>query len=108
VPLGIPHSEFLSWSTEDQDKALAWLEQERLKCSNCRTYRDDWERDPFAFVAVSRQCPGCVAIASEQKNIPEENSEGWLIQLVDQETAAELTAEMASATPRRRPREGGE
>lgn len=35
VPLGIPHSEFLSWSEDDQDKALAWQAEQADQCPSC-------------------------------------------------------------------------
>ncbi len=41
-PRGLPHSEFLTWSEDDQDKALAWLRAEQAKCSECGTVPEEW------------------------------------------------------------------
>lgn len=70
VPLGIPHSEFLSWSEEDQDKALAYQRAMRELCS-CGTREAEWEEDKFAYVSDHRQCPGCELIEMEKDNLPD-------------------------------------
>ena len=46
APRGIPHSDFLNWEQDDQDKALAWQVDEADKCPGCgtRSYEaDDYE-----------------------------------------------------------------
>ena len=68
VPLGLPHSEFLSWSDEDQDKALAFLRVRAETCA-CGTRREEWDNDRFAFVAESYTCPGCEVLEMEHDNI---------------------------------------
>ena len=40
----IPHTEFLEWPEEDQIKATVWLSEQRLKCPDCGTRRE--ESDP--------------------------------------------------------------
>lgn len=73
VPLGIPHSEFLGWSDDDQDKALAWLAHEREKCGRCGTTKAQW--DPaqggsrFAFVADVDRCMGCEVLDMANRDL---------------------------------------
>jgi hypothetical protein len=63
VPLGLPHSVFLGWDPDDQDKALAWGAQEQAKCQRCRTDPAEW--DPklggsrTAYIVEDRRCLGC-------------------------------------------------
>jgi hypothetical protein len=71
VPLGIPHSRFLDWSDDDQDKAIAFLRDQRNRCPNCGTREEDWAEDKFAFVGWHDRCLGCEAVEQERKNIPE-------------------------------------
>lgn len=63
VPLGLPHSQFLSWSDDDQDKALAWTLDSRDRCHGCGTRADEWEPDKGgsrnAYEAKLHICPGC-------------------------------------------------
>ena len=40
----LKHSEFLDWPELDQEKALIWLREQRLKCPDCGTISD--ESDP--------------------------------------------------------------
>ncbi len=69
--MGIPHSRFLSWSEDDQDKALAFLRDRSSVCSGCGTRQREWEGDRFAFVAQSTTCLGCEVIEMERDNIHE-------------------------------------
>lgn len=69
MPLGIPHSEFLTWSSLDQDKALAHARDQLERCPSCGTRHEDWERDRLAFVADAYRCSGCEAIEQEQANL---------------------------------------
>ena len=62
---GIPHSEFLSWPEDDQDKTIAWLLAKREVCDLCGTKESDWvdERgwplqDP-PLTPVAHKCHGC-------------------------------------------------
>lgn len=59
MPLGIPHSEFLSWDPLDQDKALAYTRDQRSRCQMCGTAEREWEDDPYAYDPVVNICPGC-------------------------------------------------
>lgn len=70
MPAGIPHSVFLSWDEDDQDKALAYRREQATVCTGCGTRRAEWEADRFAYVAQSHQCPGCEVLSQEQDNVP--------------------------------------
>lgn len=72
VPLALPHSEFLSWDEEDQDKALAHLRYQASVCNGCGTRKDEWSEDRFAYVAQSDRCLGCEVLAQEKDNLPED------------------------------------
>lgn len=76
APRGIAHSTFLSWSEDDQDKALAWLVDQRERCSSCNTYRDEWFEDdgitpksPPPYVAWEQRDPGCEQIETMQEQM---------------------------------------
>ncbi len=62
-PRGIPHSAFVSWSPDDQDKALSWQAYEARRCGQCGTHLDDWKEasggSQFAWHAETFACPGC-------------------------------------------------
>lgn len=74
-PLGIPHSTFLSWDPEDQDKAIAWKIHEASRCSSCGTYPEDWLDsegryiDPQPFVAKTIRCVGCQVLDDKREEI---------------------------------------
>lgn len=70
MPKALPHSVFLSWDEADQDKALAYTREQATVCTGCGTRAADWERDRFAFVGQSHQCPGCEVLSQEQDNVP--------------------------------------
>lgn len=63
-PRGIPHSQFLSWSKTDRDKALTWLLRDRSACPSCGTRPEEWDpakggsRDAYRADIV--ECRGCV------------------------------------------------
>lgn len=76
VPLGIPHSEFLSWSELDQDKALAWKREQSKVCRGCGTRKEEWERDKFAYVGHIEHCPGCEALEQEKEHLREAEEKG--------------------------------
>jgi hypothetical protein len=72
-PAGIPHSHFLggplTWTRDDQDKALAWQQSRREVCSGCGTFPDEWIdletgrtvlEQPY--VAEATHCWGCAEI----------------------------------------------
>lgn len=68
VPLGLPHSEFLAWSEEDQDKALMYRREMATVCRGCGTRQSDWDADPDAFIGDFTQCPGCIRLEDERDN----------------------------------------
>lgn len=94
MPLGIPHSKFLSWDEEDQDKALAFLRAKRELCPDCSTRERDWEADRFAFVSNTKRCLGCEAMELERNNIPED-AKGVKVFLEPREVAEAREAEEA-------------
>lgn len=94
VPLGIPHSGFLAWSLDDQDKALAYRRWEASKCGGCGTSRDQWEKDRDAFIADVEICPGCERIEQEQDNGPAQRK-GAKIALLPKEIALAKVEEYA-------------
>jgi hypothetical protein len=69
VPIGLPHSQFLSWDETDQDKALAFMRDRRNRCPGCGTHEDEWERDPDAYVGWHESCPGCARLEQESENV---------------------------------------
>lgn len=75
VPLGIPYSEFLEWSDEDQDLALEFKAQERITCSSCGTNPDDWfDNDgyyiePAPYKVRAKRCLGCESLSEEHKRL---------------------------------------
>lgn len=84
MPLGIPHSVFLGrvvrpgvdpqWTTEDQDKAMAWTQAQAGVCPNCRTRRELWHNHDKAnppYMGQLDVCPGCEMLAQERRNVPE-------------------------------------
>lgn len=85
VPRGIPHSRFLAWHPDDQDKALAWVREQSLKCSGCGTRKDEWAEDRDAYISVHEVCPGCQRIAEENQNIPD-SLKGAKVGLLPKET----------------------
>lgn len=70
MPLGLPHSEFLSWSEDDQDKALAYRRWKAEECPGCGTRKSKWDADRFAYVAQTERCLGCELISMEHENVP--------------------------------------
>lgn len=73
VPLGLPHSEFLAWSADDQDKALAFLSDRSERCQDCGTKPAEW--DPAqggsrtAYVAEPIRCLGCETRAQAHRDL---------------------------------------
>lgn len=84
VPLGIPHSTFLTWDDDDQDKALAYLREMRKVCPSCGTREEEWGEGgrTLAYITNPVRCHGCKAIDQEKENIPEGEHSGVFIQLV--------------------------
>lgn len=87
MPLGLPHSTFLGWSDDDQDKALAWQLEQRLCCGRCGTRRDEWDPerggDRNAYVADVTRCSGCEVLDQAQRDLATmEDTHGVKIGLV--------------------------
>lgn len=66
APRGIPHSTFLTWDDDDQDKALAWSRLERTTCTRCHTRPEEWDEDRGgsrdAYFVDVHTCPGCLEL----------------------------------------------
>jgi hypothetical protein len=93
VPLGIPHSEFLSWDPDDQDEALGFLREKAKVCSGCGTRDDEWQRDRDAYVSDEKICPGCELIEQAKEQLPK-NAKGVKVFLVPRAIAeAQIAAE---------------
>lgn len=59
----IPHSEFLSWTPEDQAKALGHYVFEAQRCDSCGIHPTDWpDPDEPDFEVATRVCPGCAEL----------------------------------------------
>lgn len=73
VPKGIPHSVFLKWNEDDQDKALGWELYQRQLCSGCGTEPSEWvDEDGFPvfpppYQPNSTRCYGCVTLNEENR-----------------------------------------
>lgn len=78
VPLGIPHSKFLEWEEDDQDKAVAWTIENRSLCKRCGTKPHEWldeegkEVVPPPYEATDRRCLGCATLERHREEIPKE------------------------------------
>lgn len=66
----IPHSQFLSWSKGDRDKALWAHIREQRTCTGCGTRPEEWDPDRggsrTAYLPTETACPGCQRIADRQ------------------------------------------
>lgn len=86
-PRGIPHSVFLAWDHDDQDKALAWLHNDRARCSGCGTFADEWITDegrvriPPPFEPESVLCYGCQDVERYRKHLGDEPPLGMYVVL---------------------------
>lgn len=80
-PRALPHSQFLRWSRDDQDKAIAWMQHTQAKCPNCGTFPEDWltsegrMKIPPPFEAHDRTCYGCQQIGRYNKYLEKEGGE---------------------------------
>lgn len=96
APKGIPHSRFLSWSEDDQDKALAWARLTAEVCSGCGTRPEEWTDDPFAFVGDQVRCSGCEVLEQERENIPD-GARGVHVRLVTRAYGEALAVQQGRA-----------
>jgi len=67
VPRGIGHSDFLTWPDDDQDKALAWLEDKNERCAGCGQPRSiAWgDENAHRWVGDQTTCHACAAAESQ-------------------------------------------
>jgi hypothetical protein len=87
VPKALPHSRFLAWPDDDQDKALAYERAMRSVCARCGTRPAEWEADSFAYVGQSYACPGCEIRVQEQQNLPDGAAEYTAVYLAPKAVA---------------------
>lgn len=73
---GIPHSEFLSWPEDDQDKVIAFLMLKNETCEMCGTREDDWIDpetgrllDEPRYTPVDIKCHGCAQKANYRNQV---------------------------------------
>lgn len=66
----IPRSQFLAWSEEDQDFALAAYFETQDKCPGCGGPGEAMENANLAEI-VSKRCWKCVELATVRKDMPE-------------------------------------
>lgn len=88
---GIPHSEFLSWPTGDQDLVIAMAIHRAESCPRCGTSPRDWpnERDePLTAEFVT--CFACRLIEDAEGEVPDEARGETRIRLVPTEYADAL------------------
>lgn len=71
-PRGLPLSQFLSWSEDDQQAALAWQSRDAARCKDCGTHAEDWDPEQGgsrdAYHVVIRECQGCVELQRTHDN----------------------------------------
>lgn len=76
----IPHSEFLSWSQDDRDKALWWYVRERQTCPQCGTRDEEWDPQQgghrHAYVATVETCRGCQALKTRESGLTDTERAG--------------------------------
>lgn len=57
--MGIPHSEFLDWSSDDRAKAIAFVYEDAAHCDLCGTAEWEWDEDKRAYAPLENFCMGC-------------------------------------------------
>lgn len=67
VSHGIPVSEFRQWPVADQEVALAYEREQKLRCGVCGTAHWMFESDPDAYMAENERCRGCQKLAKQQR-----------------------------------------
>lgn len=96
VPLGIPHSVFLDWDEDDQDKALWWTANKRLTCESCGTRPEEWEKDSEAYTGYTDRCQGCRELHLRRKDLAdlgEDERAGLRTFLIPTEIAMKIAEE---------------
>lgn len=69
-------------------------------CNGCGTRKEEWERNPDAYVGDFHTCEGCARLEEERDNVPE-GTKGVHYRLVDPDTAQERAEAMGDMTGRR-------
>ena len=89
VEHAIPHSRFLSWPEEDQDKVIEYLIFEGRRCNRCGTFAEEWldpttkrPIDPPPYDIDSTRCLGCVELDRVQEYMGKDNHSGLYFHLV--------------------------
>jgi hypothetical protein len=79
----VPHSQFMEWSEDDQDKVIAYNVFKRTVCAKCGTIPEDWldeqgeYLEPPPYVVTTRHCPGCATLSDAREEIPQERRESF-------------------------------
>lgn len=91
----IPHSEFLSWSPDDRDKAIWQHIRERQACQACGTRPDEWDEERgghrYAYAAEPKRCRGCELIEAARGSVTDKDGRGIRIVLVPNRGDGEVT-----------------
>lgn len=66
----------MSWSEDDQDKALAYMRAKLEICPECGTRESEWAEEQYAYVAHPTRCRGCETIEIERDAIKQMVQEG--------------------------------
>ena len=81
----IRHSEFLKWSADDRDKAIAQHVRSRTACDRCGTRAEEWDEERGghrrAYYAVETRCLGCEQIEAKRDSLPSDIGRGIRIAL---------------------------
>lgn len=77
---GVRHSEFLSWSADDRDKALWRRIRARQTCPTCGTRHAEWDErvggDRHAYHGEKYRCRGCEVLEEVRSSITSEDGKG--------------------------------
>ena len=82
---GIPHSQFESWSIDDQDKALEYYAWKHTICQKCGTDPSDWMGpdgipiEPPPYQAQTTRCMGCAALDESRASVDDKSLAGQII-----------------------------
>ncbi len=99
---GIPHSRFLSWPEDDQDKAVAYARYKAESCPQCGTRDSEWDPaeggDRFAYRAVEHICAGCQTRGDLERALQDRGDEqsGRYIVLIPRAVAEAADARRAA------------
>lgn len=82
---GLFHSEFLSRSKDDRDKAIHQFIRSKTRCGGCGTFRAEWDPSKGgrldAYEAHQEMCPGCQKVQSAQEALSKSNAKGVYVSL---------------------------